>query len=111
MKLSTLESLAILYDRTAHELREVVTAAAGGGSSIPLHSEAMQNKVRWLGEISKTLSLVYQLEKLRAKDAEVAEGLPAEKVVEDPAMKQAKKNQPGVNQDLSQFSGWKPLGQ
>ena len=45
-KLSTLESLAILYDRTAHELREVVSLAAGGSTALPLHGEQMKNKVK-----------------------------------------------------------------
>lgn len=105
-KLSTLESLAILYDRTSYELREVVSLAAGGNATVPLHSDQMQNKVKWLGEIAKTLSLVYQLEKLRSNTT--PEEMPDENIVEDPALKNVKKNPANVTQDLSQFTGWKP---
>lgn len=111
-QITTLSALALLYDRTAHELRNVIAQAAGGKTAIPLHGEQMQKKVQWLGEIAKTLSLVYQIEKLRnpASAAEEA-GMPPEKIIDDPSMKNTKNNQPNVNQDLSQFQGWQPFQQ
>jgi len=108
MKITTLEALALLYDRTAHELREVVSAAAGGASNVPLHSEQMQSKVKWLGDIAKTLSLVYQVEKLRA-NSEENRPMPQEKIIDDPAAKKANNAPSNVSQDVSQFPGWKPF--
>lgn len=82
-----------------------------------LNNARIVEKIKALGEIAKTLSLVYQIESMRAKavnkDANLL--LPEEQLVEDPAIKRAQKAQPqfkpGSPNDLTGFrspGGWVP---
>ncbi len=97
--------LTRLYDATAQGLQDALS-----GENIMFNDERIKERVRWLGDIAKTLSLVYQIETMRTKDKEV--NLPKEEIVKDPAVEKAKKNQFNIgdpNQDLSQFgNGWQP---
>lgn len=104
--------LARLYDATAHELQQALMS-----QTITFNDSRIKDKVIWLGEIAKTLSLVYQIENLRAKakDSKGAVELPPEKVVQDPALKKAKNvggsgqfSQGNSESDLSQFGNWSP---
>lgn len=106
--------LARLYDSTSKDLENALAA-----QTISLNDSRIVDKVKWLGEIAKTLSLVYQIESMRVKstnkDASKDLTLPEEQVVEDPALKKAQKGQFKANNtstDLDQFKspgGWKPF--
>ena len=105
--------LARLYDATAQGLRDALAT-----QDIMFNDERIKERVRWLGDIAKTLSLVVQIEKLRAKEtSDVSELLPPqEPIVEDPAVKKAQRRQNTFNpgnsgQDLNNLSGggWKPF--
>jgi len=105
--------LARLYDSTANDLYSALAS-----EKITLTDPRIVDRVKWLGEVAKTLSLVYQIESMRAKtnnkDANLA--LPDEQIVEDPAIKKAQKTQSVFNPnntavDLSKFrspGGWTP---
>lgn len=105
--------LAKLYDSTSSDL-----LAALASERFTLNDPRIVDKVKLLGEIAKTLSLVYQIESMRAKsnnkDANII--LPDEQIVEDPAIKRAQKAQPqfkpnNTTTDLSGFrspGGWVP---
>lgn len=99
-----------LYDHASQELRN---ALASG--SVSLSDERIKNKVVWLREVATTLTAVYQLEKLRTKDAQPTEmKLPEEQLVKDPALEAARKKTfqpPNTAGDLSGFhspGGWQP---
>lgn len=79
-------NLARLYDCIAKELHDAIATGA-----VSFNDNRIKDKVAWLGQIAKTLSLVYQIEQLRAKPAgkEAGVNLPAEENVEDPAAKRA----------------------
>lgn len=103
--------LARLYDSTANDLQNALAS-----EKISLNDSRIVEKVKWLGEIAKTLSVVYQLETMRAKNTnkDTSLSLPEEKFVEDPALKRAQKDLFKANNtqnDLSSFrspGGWKP---
>lgn len=105
-------TLARLYDSTANDLQNALAT-----NSITLNDLRIVDKVKWLGEIAKTLSLVYQIETMRAKSTnkESNLALPEEQIVEDPALKKAQKGQFKPNNtptDLQQFNspgGWTPF--
>lgn len=104
-----IEMLAYLYDNTAHDLDKALRSGV-----VLLSDEKIKNQVRWLGDIAKTLSLVYQIESMRAKPKENSLALPAEKVnAVDPALKKAQSKQfnPNAPQNLGQYpspGGWRP---
>jgi hypothetical protein len=106
-------ALAKLYDATAQGLRETLAS-----QEIMYNDERIKERVRWLGDIAKTLSLVVQIENLRSRENKSVEDTlpPEETSVEDPALKKAQQKQntfnPGnPNQDLGSFPGgnWKPF--
>ena len=104
--------LAYLYDNTAYDLQ---TALAS--QEILLTDEKIKSKVRWLGEIAKTVSLVYQIESMRAKPKDNTLSLPGENVSQvDPALIKAQSKQntfnPNTPQNLGKFpspGGWQPF--
>jgi hypothetical protein len=101
--------LARLYDAAAHELHKALAA-----QTVTYNDPRIRDKVVWLGDIAKTLSLVYQIETLRTKNQQgTAIELPEQQKVEDPAVKKAQQNQfnPGnPAEDLDSFGGgWKPF--
>lgn len=104
-------TLAKLYD---HHKQELCTAVAGG--VFPLSDPRLKDKLIFLREIASTLSVVYQVEKLRSKDPNPEMKLPEEQVnSKDPALEAAmkKKFQPTNlhNQgfDPNNFpGGWTP---
>ncbi len=105
--------LAYLYDNTASDLYNAIRS-----QNILLTDSKIKDKVVWLGEIAKTLSLVYQLESMRAKPKENSLALPGENIATvDPALQKAQSKQnhnPNMNrpQNLSQFpspGGWTPF--
>jgi len=100
--------LAQLYDSTAADL-----LAALATKSISFTDERIKNKVKWLGDIAKTLSLVYQIETMRTMPKDGSLALPQEEVVVDPALQKALEHQfpghqAGSGPGLGQFPGWKP---
>jgi hypothetical protein len=102
--------LAYLYDNTAFDLQKALAS-----QEILVTDERIKSKVRWLGEIAKSLSLVYQIESMRATPKENSLALPSKNVVAvDPALKKAnsRKNfNPNAPQNLGQFpspGGWTP---
>lgn len=102
--------LAYLYDNTANDLYKAIKS-----QDILLTDPKIKDRVRWLGEIAKTLSLVYQIESMRAKPKENSLTLPGENIAQvDPALrkanaKQGQHSQARQPQDLSQFGGWTPF--
>jgi len=104
--------LAYLYDNTAFDLQKALAS-----QEILLTDEKIKSKVRWLGEIAKTLSLVYQIESMRAKPKDNSLSLPGENVSQvDPALMKAQAKQnafnPNASQNLGKFpspGGWRPF--
>lgn len=105
MSSNTIIILAKLYDATCKELQEALAS-----QTIIFNDNRIKDKVVWLGEIAKTLSLVSQIEKLRGSSSNSVEVPPEQQAVEDPAVAKAKKGQfkPNV-QGLGNFEGWKPF--
>jgi hypothetical protein len=104
--------LAQLYDNAAFDLQSALKS-----EKVTFNDPRIADKVKWLGEVAKTLSLVYQIESMRAKSAnKEALALPDEQVVEDPVIKRAQKGQPqfkpnNTTNDLQGFrspGGWVP---
>jgi len=100
--------LARLYDSTAADLH-----AALATKQVAFTDDRIKNKVQWLGDIARTLSLVYQIETMRAKPKEGdSVTLPEEKVVIDPVLQKAQQNLRGPGSgNLGQFpspGGWTP---
>jgi hypothetical protein len=102
--------LAYLYDNTAFDLQKALAS-----QEILVTDERIKSKVRWLGDIAKTLSLVYQIESMRATPKENSLALPSKNVVAvDPALKKANSRKdfnPNMPQNLGQFpspGGWTP---
>ena len=102
--------LAYLYDNTANDLYKAIKS-----QEILLTDPKIKDRVMWLGEIAKTLSLVYQIESMRAKPKENSLALPSENIAQvDPALQKAKAKQGQHSQtrqpqDLTQFGGWTPF--
>ena len=107
---NTLMLLARLYDATSQELEKALAS-----QTITFNDPRIKEKVTYLGDIAKTISLVYQIETLRSKKDSSAIQLPKEQPIEDPAVKKAnaiqKQFQQGAsNQNLDAFGGgWKPF--
>lgn len=100
-------NLAKLYDCIAKELANTMDNQE---MAISYNDERLKSKVRWLGDIAKTLSLVYQIEKLRAKPGADAE-IPAEQDSEDPAAKRAQgapNQKPPISPGFPE-GGWTPF--
>ena len=110
-------NLARLYDCISKELHDIVNT-----SGISFNDTRIKDKVAWLGEITKTLSLVYQIESMRVKtgNKDTVVNLPAEENVIDTGLKKSitgklnvvpyttggDQNNPG---DLPHFpGGWRP---
>ena len=103
--------LAYLYDNTANDLHKALSS-----KEILLNDSKIKDKVTWLGEIAKTLSLVYQLESMRSRPKENSLVMPQENIVPiDPALQKAQSQQnfPGSRpNNLGQFpspGGWQPF--
>lgn len=106
-----LAMLAYLYDHTSHDLYQALSS-----QKILLTDEKIKDRVKWLGEIAKTLSLVYQVESMRAKPKDNSLGMPEEKAVQaDPAFTNSQNKSFQTEsrpQNLEQFrspGGWKPF--
>ena len=99
-------NLARLYDCIAKELDNTMSNTE---MAISYNDERLKTKVRWLGDIAKTLSLVYQIEKLRAKPG--AESvMPEQQDSEDPATKQAQGGNDTKQTPPEGFpGGWTPF--
>lgn len=106
--------LSLLYDSAASDLQ-----AALATKKITLTDERIKGKVKWLGEVANTLSVVYQVELMRMRPKEGAPALPAALVnVVDPALVESQKNKlghPGIpgmsGPGLDQYpspGGWRP---
>jgi hypothetical protein len=107
---NNISMLAYLYDNTAFDLQKALAS-----QEILVTDERIKSKVRWLGDIAKTLSLVYQIESMRATPKENSLALPSKNVVAvDPALKKANSRKdfnPNMPQNLGQFpspGGWTP---
>jgi len=102
-KIPIIGILAKLYD---YHKRELCLAVENG--TIPLSDNRFKEKVSFLKEIASTLSVVYQVEKLRTKDAEDLK-LPDEQIVKDPALEQRRGRPSQPPTDLRGFPGtWQP---
>ena len=98
-------NLAKLYDCVARELND---AMSNQKIAISYNDDRLKTKVKWLGEIAKTLSLVYQIEKLRAKPGTEAQ-MPEVQEGEDPALKRAQGQQKGTTNQQPFDGGWTPF--
>ena len=98
-----LTNLALLYDFAAGELDRAINSGMAYSDSRVL------KKLNLLYEAAKTMSLVYQIENLRRSQDEDKVNLPDEKVVEDPAGIEAKKNTFNPSSGLSDHKGWTPF--
>jgi len=94
-----LPALAKLYYGVSNEVSSVKKK-----KKIAYNDVQLKEKIRWLGDISKTISLVYQIEKLRSKDQKSPE-MPEIKDTKDPKLKDVDEgNAPGT------FGpGWSPF--
>ena len=105
--------LTVLYDSAASDLQTALAT-----HKISFTDERIKGKVQWLGDVAKSLSLVYQVEMMRSRAREGGPVLPAAQKVVDPALVEAQKNKLGHsgipgNQggNLSGFpspGGWRP---
>ena len=80
-----MSALAKLYYGVSNEVSTVIASG-----KIAYNDVQLKEKIRWLGDISKTLSLVYQIEKLRSKE-QTNPDIPEVKDTEDPVLKNVDK--------------------
>lgn len=82
--------LTLLYDSASADLQTALAT-----HKISFTDERIKSKVQWVGDVAKTLSLVYQVEMMRSHAREGGPVLPAAQKVIDPALAEAQKNKMG----------------